>query len=234
MDNPNITLLEAEFKDDNYVDIPNLEKQLNLTTKQLIYLPIKRLLDIIFSLIGLIVLSPLFIIVAIIIKLDSPGPIFFKQKRVGKDGKLFTMYKFRSMVVNAEAQLDELREFNEMDGPVFKIARDPRVTKSGRWIRRTAIDELPQLFNVLTGQMTIVGPRPCLPSEFVHYKPWQKQRVLVKQGLTCYWQVRRSNTIKSFDTWMRYDNEYIQKMGFMTDMLLILKTVKVVMRLMGV
>lgn len=192
-----------------------------------IYLFFKRAMDIIGSLCGIILLSPLLIIVALAIKIEDPkGSIFFSQKRCGKDNKLFPMYKFRSMVSNAEELLEELMEHNEMDGPVFKIKDDPRITKVGKFIRKTSIDELPQLFNILRGDMSIVGPRPAIPHEVAEYSHYHKQRLLVKPGLTCIWQVSGRNSI-GFDEWMEMDLEYIEKRDLWMDIKLIFKTVGV-------
>jgi exopolysaccharide biosynthesis polyprenyl glycosylphosphotransferase len=186
-------------------------------------------MDIALSTIGLILCIPLFVAVAIAIKRDSPGPVIFKQQRVGKDGKTFTMYKFRTMVVNAEEILDELLSKNEADGPVFKIKEDPRVTKSGKWLRKTSIDELPQLWNVLKGDMSLVGPRPPLEREVVQYDNYQRQRLSVKPGITCYWQVSgRSNT--TFDEWVELDIKYIQEQSLWTDIKLLFKTIGAVLR----
>lgn len=192
-----------------------------------LYLFLKRSLDIFASLAGLIVLSPLFLIVALAIKIEDPkGSIFFSQQRCGKDNKLFPMYKFRSMVSNAEELLEELKEMNEMDGPVFKIKEDPRITKVGKFIRKTSIDELPQLLNVLKGDMSLVGPRPAIPHEVAEYNEYQIQRLLVKPGLTCIWQVSGRNTI-GFDEWVEMDLEYIKTRSFLLDVKLIFKTVGV-------
>lgn len=192
-----------------------------------IYLFFKRAMDIIGSLCGIILLSPLLIIVALAIKIEDPkGSIFFSQKRCGKDNKLFPMYKFRSMVSNAEELLEELMEHNEMDGPVFKIKEDPRITRVGKFIRKTSIDELPQLFNILRGDMSIVGPRPAIPHEVAEYSDYHKQRLLVKPGLTCIWQVSGRNSI-GFDEWMEMDLEYIEKRDLWMDIKLIFKTVGV-------
>lgn len=192
-----------------------------------LYLFLKRSLDIFASLAGLIVLSPLFLIVALAIKIEDPkGSIFFSQQRCGKDNKLFPMYKFRSMVSNAEELLEELKEMNEMDGPVFKIKEDPRITKVGKFIRKTSIDELPQLLNVLKGDMSLVGPRPAIPHEVAEYNEYQIQRLLVKPGLTCIWQVSGRNTI-GFDEWVEMDLEYIKTRSFLLDLKLIFKTVGV-------
>jgi len=192
-----------------------------------IYLFFKRAMDIIGSLCGIILLSPLLIIVAIAIKIEDPkGSIFFSQQRCGKDNKLFPMYKFRSMVSNAEELLEELMEHNEMDGPVFKIKDDPRITRVGKFIRKTSIDELPQLFNILIGHMSIVGPRPAIPHEVAEYSHYHKQRLLVKPGLTCIWQVSGRNSI-GFEEWMEMDLEYIEKRNLWMDIKLIFKTVGV-------
>lgn len=192
-----------------------------------IYLFFKRAMDIIGSLCGIILLSPLLIIVALAIKIEDPkGSIFFSQQRCGKDNKLFPMYKFRSMVSNAEELLEELMEHNEMDGPVFKIKDDPRITRVGKFIRKTSIDELPQLFNIFMGHMSIVGPRPAIPHEVAEYSHYHKQRLLVKPGLTCIWQVSGRNSI-GFDEWMEMDLEYIEKRNLWMDIKLIFKTVGV-------
>ena len=192
-----------------------------------IYLFFKRAMDIIGSLCGIILLSPLLIIVALAIKIEDPkGSIFFSQQRCGKDNKLFPMYKFRSMVSNAEELLEELMEHNEMDGPVFKIKDDPRITRVGKFIRKTSIDELPQLFNILRGDMSIVGPRPAIPHEVAEYSDYHKQRLLVKPGLTCIWQVSGRNSI-GFEEWMDMDLEYIEKRNLWMDIKLIFKTIGV-------
>ena len=192
-----------------------------------IYLFFKRAMDIIGSLCGIILLSPLLIIVALAIKIEDPkGSIFFSQQRCGKDNKLFPMYKFRSMVSNAEELLEELMEHNEMDGPVFKIKDDPRITRVGKFIRKTSIDELPQLFNIFMGHMSIVGPRPAIPHEVAEYSHYHKQRLLVKPGLTCIWQVSGRNSI-GFDEWMDMDLEYITTRSLWMDIKLIFKTVGV-------
>lgn len=192
-----------------------------------IYLFFKRAMDIIGSLCGIILLSPLLIIVALAIKIEDPkGSIFFSQQRCGKDNKLFPMYKFRSMVSNAEELLEELMEHNEMDGPVFKIKDDPRITRVGKFIRKTSIDELPQLFNILKGDMSIVGPRPAIPHEVAEYSHYHKQRLLVKPGLTCIWQVSGRNSI-GFEEWVDMDLEYIESRNLWMDIRLIFKTVGV-------
>ena len=192
-----------------------------------VYMFCKRAMDIIGSLAGLILLWPLLLIIAIAIKIEDPkGSIFFAQQRCGKDNKLFPMYKFRSMVSNAEELLEELMEHNEMDGPVFKIKDDPRITKVGKFIRKTSVDELPQLFNILRGDMSIVGPRPAIPHEVAEYNDYQRQRLLVKPGLTCIWQVSGRNSI-GFDEWVDMDLEYIENRNLWMDIKLIFKTVGV-------
>jgi exopolysaccharide biosynthesis polyprenyl glycosylphosphotransferase len=189
---------------------------------------LKRLFDISVSALALAVLSPLLVGVAALIKLTSRGPIFFKQKRVGLYGKPFHMLKFRSMVVNAEELRVKLEAFNEQAGPVFKMKDDPRITRVGRFIRKYSIDELPQLLNVLRGEMSLVGPRPPLPSEVAKYATWQRRRLSVRPGLTCIWQVSGRNQI-SFDEWMYLDMRYIDHWSLGTDLGLILKTVPVVL-----
>ena len=184
----------------------------------------KRSLDIMASLVGLIILSPVVLVVAILIKLESKGPIIFSQKRIGLNGKEFKMYKFRSMVQNAEELKEKLQKQNEMSGPMFKIKNDPRVTKVGRFIRKTSIDELPQLINVLKGDMSLVGPRPSLPKEVENFEGWMLRRLDVKPGLTCYWQVSGRNNI-DFEDWMKLDIKYVEERNFWIDIKLIFKTV---------
>ncbi len=189
---------------------------------------VKRLMDIALSLSLLILLSPLMLIVAILIKLTSKGPVLFKQVRCGLNGRHFTLYKFRTMVVGAEMKKRELEKMNEMDGPVFKIRRDPRITPLGRILRKFSIDELPQLFNVLKGDMSIVGPRPPLPVEVELYQLWQRRRLSLKPGLTCIWQVSGRNKIK-FEKWMEMDLEYIDNWSLWLDIKIIFKTFFVVL-----
>lgn len=192
-----------------------------------LYLFIKRSIDIICSLAGIIVLSPVFLIVAALIKIEDPkGSIFFCQERNGQHPNTFKMYKFRSMVHNAEELLKDLQHKNEQTGPAFKMANDPRITKVGKFIRKTSLDELPQLFNILKGDMSLVGPRPPIPREVREYNPYQMQRLLVKPGLTCIWQVSGRNNI-GFDEWVDMDLEYIKTRNLLLDIKLILKTVKV-------
>lgn len=192
------------------------------------YLFVKRTADIVCSFFALIVLSPLFLCVAIAIKSDG-GPVFFKQKRVGKDCVEFDMYKFRSMVVNAEELLNDLEIKNEASGPVFKIKQDPRVTKVGRFIRRYSIDELPQLINILRGDMSIVGPRPPLPCEVEKYSDYDRQRLKVRPGLTCYWQCLGRSRI-SFEKWVDMDLEYINDQGIWCDFKMVMRTIPAVLK----
>ncbi|MBX7097204.1 MAG: sugar transferase [Myxococcaceae bacterium] len=189
---------------------------------------IKRLFDIVASAVALWLLFPLLAGVAIIIKLTSRGPIFFKQVRTGLHGKPFNMLKFRSMVVNAEELKAKLEKLNEQSGPVFKMKNDPRVTRIGRFIRKFSIDELPQLINVLRGDMSVVGPRPPVPPEVAKYEAWQRRRLSVRPGLTCIWQVSGRNQI-SFEQWMYLDMQYIDHWSLKGDINLILKTVPVVL-----
>lgn len=198
-----------------------------LGNESIFYSVTKRLIDIVGSLCGIILLSPLFLIVAILIKLEDPkGKVFFAQERNGKYPKTFKMYKFRSMVHNAEDLLKDLMDRNEQTGPVFKINDDPRITKVGKFIRKTSIDELPQLFNVLKGDMSLVGPRPPIPHEVEQYNSYQIQRLAVKPGLTCIWQVSGRNNI-GFDEWVEMDIEYIKTRSLWLDIKLIFKTVGV-------
>ncbi len=198
-------------------------------TKKPIYEFFKRALDIVCSGLALLVLSPIFLIIAIAVRSDG-GPAFYSQERVGKDGKLFRIYKFRSMCVNADSpeMLAKLAALNEMDGPAFKIKNDPRITKVGRFIRRTSLDELPQLINIFIGDMTIVGPRPPLVSEVAQYTEYQRQRLLVKQGLTCYWQCSGRNNI-NFEEWVELDLKYIRERSLWTDIKIIFMTIPAVL-----
>ncbi|HDK7155667.1 TPA: exopolysaccharide biosynthesis polyprenyl glycosylphosphotransferase [Clostridium botulinum] len=193
-------------------------------SKTIMYFVTKRIIDLLGSIIGLILLSPILIITAIVIKLDSKGPIFFIQERVGKNGEYFNMYKFRSMVIDAEEKLYQLKDKNEMSGPMFKMKNDPRVTRVGGFIRRTSIDELPQLFNVLKGEMSLVGPRPNLPREVIKFTDYQKDKLLAQPGITCYWQVMGRNNI-DFEQWIELDIKYVRDRSTWVDIKLIFKTV---------
>ncbi|WP_297631082.1 sugar transferase [uncultured Clostridium sp.] len=201
-----------------------LHENVNVYTRDLkVYEVVKRTADVVLSVIGLIILSPILLIVAIAIKLESKGPLIFAQDRVGKDKRNFKMYKFRSMVVNAEEIKKKLKHKNEMSGPMFKMKNDPRITKVGKFIRKTSIDELPQLINVIKGDMSLVGPRPSLPDEVKEFEPWMMRRFEVKPGLTCYWQVGGRNEIE-FEDWMKLDIKYVENRSVSEDIKLIFKT----------
>ena len=198
------------------------------------YWRLRRCQDVVLSLIAMAVLWPFMLIVALAIVIESPGasPIF-KQKRVGRDGKEFVFYKFRSMIPGAEDRLGELLSENEMQGPVFKMRNDPRITRVGRIIRRCSIDELPQLYNVLRGDMSIVGPRPGLPREVEQYDSYARQRLLVTPGLTCYWQIQPNRNSLSFEEWLELDLKYIKERSFLTDWRIIFATFRAVIGMNG-
>lgn len=198
--------------------------------KKRVYSFLKRFFDIILSLLALVVLSPLFLVVMILISLwDGKGSPIFVQKRCGKDGRIFNLYKFRSMCMDAEKLKAKLQKYNEMDGPAFKMKDDPRITGIGKFIRATNIDELPQLVNILKGDMSIVGPRPPLPDEVAQYSKSDRQRLMVTPGLTCYWQASRNRNDLSFEEWMELDRKYIAERSLHTDVKIILKTAYVVL-----
>lgn len=191
------------------------------------YLIAKRIFDVVMSLIALVVLSPVCLITAIAIWVEDKGPVIFTQDRNGLNGVVFRMYKFRSMCINAPEMHKDLLEKNELDGPAFKLKDDPRVTKVGRFIRKTSIDELPQLINIIKGDMSIVGPRPLPTYETAQCNEYQNQRLLVRPGLTCYWQCSGRNDIP-FDEWMELDLKYVREASFLVDIKIILMTVKAV------
>jgi exopolysaccharide biosynthesis polyprenyl glycosylphosphotransferase len=198
-----------------------------------VQLLLKRLADILGATVGLLLLGPLVMLpVALAIRLTSRGPILFRQRRSGLHGRQFTMLKFRTMVSNAEMLRAELQIFNEATGPVFKIQNDPRITRLGRFLRRASIDELPQLWNVLWGDMSIVGPRPPIPAEVERYDPWHRRRLSMKPGLTCLWQVRGRSQI-GFDQWMKLDLEYIDNWSLWLDLKILLRTIPAVLRGVG-
>ncbi len=199
------------------------------------YWYLRRAQDIFFSALAMIVLSPVMLIIALAVLIDSPGssPLFV-QTRIGRDGKPFRFLKFRSMVPNAEGKLDGLLSQNEMDGPVFKIKDDPRITRVGHFLRKTSLDELPQLWNVLRGDMSIVGPRPALPREVAQYDDYQRQRLLIQPGLTCYWQIQPHRNDLSFDEWLELDLKYIRERSFLVDWKIIFSTVRAVLQLDGI
>ena len=208
---------------------------LTISNTPLDYLSLKakRLFDFTSSLIAITLLSPLYVFVALMVVFTSKGPVFFKQIRVGLRGRQFWLYKFRTMVTNAEELKEKLLEQNEMDGPTFKMTRDPRITKFGRFLRKTGIDELPQFFNVLMGDMSLVGPRPPVPQEVKEYERWQLRRLSMKPGITCIWQISPNRNDISFEEWMRMDMEYIDNWSLKLDFILILKTVRAVLRADG-
>jgi len=184
----------------------------------------KRVFDLFVCASLLAVLSPLFMILALAVKLNSPGPVFYRWKVVGKAGRAFTGYKFRSMLWNADLLKTQLEPLNEMSGPVFKLTNDPRITKVGMWMRRYSLDELPQLYSVLKGDMSLVGPRPPLASEYARFTEYQKQKLAVQPGITCLWQVNGRNAVKDFDEWVKLDLEYIRCWTPMLDIKILLKT----------
>lgn len=209
------------------------EEQIQISRKKIEsrkgYHLVKRFFDIILSGIGLIVLSPILIIIAYQIKREDGGPILYRQIRVGKSGHQFVMYKFRSMVVNADQLLGKLKDLNEVDGAMFKMKHDPRITKIGHFIRKHSLDELPQLVNVLKGDMSLVGPRPPLPSEVERYTTYDKQRLLVKPGCTGLWQSTERNSV-GFDIMVRLDLEYIENANIWYDFLIIGKTIAIIFK----
>jgi len=187
----------------------------------------KRILDVAAVLCAGIFLLPLFLLLSLAVRLDSRGPVLYTSRRVGEGGRIFSFYKFRSMIVGADRIRDELRHLNEVDGPVFKITRDPRLTRVGTFLRRTSLDELPQLWNILAGDMSLVGPRPPIPEEVLQYEPWQLRRLSVRPGLTCLWQISGRSEI-GFDEWMRLDMQYIDNRSFSLDLKILLRTIPAV------
>jgi len=190
---------------------------------------LKRLIDIFFSTIILIILSPVIVIIALAIKLTSSGPVFFKQERCGLNGRKFMFYKFRTMFEDAETKLESLQKFNQMHGPAFKMENDPRVTSIGKFLRKFSLDELPQLWNVMKNDMSLIGPRPPLPKEVKQYDYWQRRRLSMKPGLSCIWQIKGRNKIRDFDEWMKLDLEYIDNWSLWLDTNILLRTIPVVL-----
>jgi len=193
---------------------------------------LKRLLDATIALLVLLATLPIWLVIALAIKIDSPGRAIFVQERVGLRGRRFRFYKFRSMTDGADRMKAAVRHLSEVDGPVFKVRSDPRLTRVGRVLRRTSLDELPQIINILKGEMSLVGPRPALPEEVAQYRPNDLVRLAVKPGLTCWWQVRGRSTL-DFDTWMAYDREYVYGLSFLTDLRILIRTVKAVLSCRG-
>ncbi len=196
--------------------------------KSSVYKAVKRLMDVVLSFTALVCLSPVFLITAVAVKCEDGGPVFFVQPRAGRNMKPFRMYKFRSMYKDAESKLQELLKENEQTGHAFKIKNDPRVTKVGRFIRKCSIDELPQLVNILKGDMSIVGPRPILTWQMEECNAYEKQRLIVRPGLTCYWQIGGRSDIE-WDEWVEMDLDYIENMSLWTDLKMIVKTIPVVL-----
>jgi len=193
---------------------------------------LKRLLDLLLASLGLLATLPIWLVIVVAIKRDSPGPAIFVQERVGVQGRRFRFYKFRSMYADAEHRLAELQANNEVSGPVFKMRSDPRVTKVGGLLRRTSLDELPQLLNVLKGEMSLVGPRPPLPKEVEEYRPSDAIRLSVKPGLTCLWQISGRSTV-GFDEWMEFDRDYVRRMSLQLDVSILMRTVWAVVSCRG-
>lgn len=198
----------------------------------LAYIAGKRLFDLAVGLLVFVFVIPIVPLIALMIKLDSPGPVFYLQDRIGRGGRPFRFYKFRSMYREADRRRNELESRNEQEGPVFKIKADPRITPVGQFLRRSSVDEIPQILNVLRGEMSIVGPRPPLPVEVARYQPWHRRRLDVKPGITCLWQIAGRSQI-GFDEWMRLDMEYLRTRSLRTDLAIFLKTLPAVMARRG-
>ncbi len=205
------------------------EKEYEAPPAKPVYDVCKRIFDLVMATFALIVLSPVFLVVAIAIKLEDGGTAFYTSTRLTKGGKEFQMYKFRSMYPDADKHLAELQDQNVMEGPAFKVENDPRITKIGHFIRKTSIDELPQLVNIIKGDMTIIGPRPPLPSEVAQYTPYQMHRLDVKTGLACYHECQGRSDNHSFDDWVEEDLKYIRERSMLTDLKIIFMTIRVVL-----
>ena len=213
----------ATAKFENFLDVPTMA--LNMTPIDSGAILIKNIFDYSATLIGILLISPLFLLIATMIKIFSRGPVFYSQKRFGKNGRIFNVYKFRTMIVGADQMLDDLKEMNEADGPAFKIEKDPRIIPFiGTFLRKTSLDELPQLFNVLKGEMSLVGPRPPIIEEVDEYALWQRRRLSMKPGLTCVWQISPNRNDISFENWMRMDLQYIDKWSLLLDAKILVKT----------
>lgn len=218
--------LQTDFAGENFLTFINIpHKSFSIT--------MKRFIDIVISLSMLIVLSPFLLLLSLLIKLDSKGPIIFKQERVGLRGRKFMLYKFRTMVSNAEELRKEMEDQNEVDGPVFKIEKDPRITRVGHFLRKTGFDEFPQLINILKGEMSLIGPRPPLASETVQYERWQLRRLSVRPGLSCFWQIKPERNSIKFEKWMEMDLAYIDNWSLRLDFLILLRTFRTVVRKTG-
>ncbi len=223
----NVALPESASSDASFTALDAPLRPAGLLAVTALQLGLKRAIDIVGSLILLVALAPVFLLVALLVRATSPGPIFYPQERLGVGGRPFCLWKFRSMYRDADQRQAEVAALNEVDGPVFKIRKDPRVTPVGRALRKMSIDELPQLFNVLLGHMSLVGPRPPLQSEYDEYTPHQRLRLLVKPGLTCIWQVSGRSDV-DFDTWVEMDLAYIRDWTLWLDLKLLLLTLPAV------
>lgn len=230
-----VHIMQEEFYQFNstngFVDHPfeNTFVTYQTTSTKYFELKLKEIFDILFSAVVLVLTIPLMFVITILIYFEDRGPVFFKQERIGLNGRRFMCFKFRSMVVNAEKLLEELKDKNESDGPTFKIEKDPRVTRIGRFLRKTSLDEFPQFYNVIRGEMSVVGPRPPLLKEVMQYEKYQLRRLSMKPGITCIWQVSGRNSIP-FEQWMKMDLEYIDKWSTKLDLKIIFKTIAVVFR----
>jgi lipopolysaccharide/colanic/teichoic acid biosynthesis glycosyltransferase len=191
---------------------------------------VKRVLDVALASLALLVLMPVLAAAALAVRLSGPGPVFYPWRVLGERGRPFVGYKFRTMVANADQLKDSLAEHNEMAGPVFKMRNDPRITPVGRWLRKFSIDELPQLWSVLKGDMSLVGPRPCLAEEFAGFQPWQRGKLAVRPGITCLWQVEGRSHITDFEEWARLDLRYIQEWSLALDLRILARTIPAVLR----
>jgi lipopolysaccharide/colanic/teichoic acid biosynthesis glycosyltransferase len=194
------------------------------------YEKLKRIFDFVAAGLLCLFLSPILLLIAVAVKISSPGPVFHKWPVVGRGGRKFVGFKFRSMYQNADQLKRELLAHNEMTGPVFKLENDPRITRLGRFLRKYSLDELPQLWSVVKGDMSLVGPRPPLQSEYIQFNDWQKKKLAIKPGITCLWQTRGRNEISDFDQWVKLDLEYIQQRNFLLDMKILWDTAKVILR----
>jgi len=232
LEEPNVMQVSSVMDMDADFDDAYTFKTISKAPHHYLSIKLKELLDIVTASIILTLTSPLFVVIALIIKGNDGGPVFFKQERIGKNGRRFMVYKFRTMVVNAEALLDDLKQANEADGPVFKIENDPRITPFGKFLRKTSLDEFPQFYNVIKGDMSIVGPRPPLLREVQQYKRAQLRRLSMKPGITCIWQVKGRHTV-SFEEWMRMDLAYIDHWSLWLDFKLIIATIGVVLKANG-
>jgi lipopolysaccharide/colanic/teichoic acid biosynthesis glycosyltransferase len=207
-------------------------QELVAVRESLAYRISRRLFDLLFGTLILLLVAPVVPFLVVMIWLDSRGPVLYRQVRVGHGGRPFTFYKFRSMYADSDRRLDELAGLNEQSGPVFKMRDDPRITPVGRFLRRSSLDEIPQIMNVLKGDMSIVGPRPALPVEVARYEPWQRRRLDARPGLTCLWQISGRSHI-GFDEWMRLDIEYLRTRSLLTDAVILAKTIPAVMARRG-